>query len=245
MSELDYVSRIPRRIEYDDGVRRAFTPALIQGCVGWWSASLGVTKDGSNNISAVADQVGGHNAAEGTGANQQLWVASASNGMPAARGNADGARALLMTGAALSGSGTIVFAFTKSTRASTYMLRGASDQSSSIIENFSGNALEWFNNNGVDRATFSSNPAAGAHVVSVVQTDGSSCVGRYDGTQVFSITPTAAITSPTIIGNLSTLTNGSNGDWMQLAVFNRALQLPELNRYQKYLGFLYGIAVAG
>lgn len=58
-------------------------PTSIPGCLGWYRANLGITKDGSNKVSIWADQSGnGHHANQETGANQPLWQDAQINGHP-------------------------------------------------------------------------------------------------------------------------------------------------------------------
>jgi hypothetical protein len=64
----------------------AFSPAIISGCKVWLTADAGITKDGSDNVSAWADQSGvGNNATQATGANQPKWIDNVLNGKPVLR----------------------------------------------------------------------------------------------------------------------------------------------------------------
>lgn len=59
------------------------TPSLTN-MFAWWDATTGVTKDGSNRVSAWADQSGNSRTlSQGTGGNQPLWVSEAINGYDA------------------------------------------------------------------------------------------------------------------------------------------------------------------
>lgn len=61
----------------------AFNPTTISGLTVWLKADTGITKDGSNLVSAWNDQSGNNNHfAQATGANQPLYTASAQNGLP-------------------------------------------------------------------------------------------------------------------------------------------------------------------
>ncbi len=51
----------------------------------WLKADDGVTADGSNNVSAWADQTGNYTVTQGTGGSQPTYVASDINGKPALR----------------------------------------------------------------------------------------------------------------------------------------------------------------
>jgi hypothetical protein len=64
----------------------AFVPTDIGGCVLWLRSDLGVTKDGGNLVSLVADQsTAGNNATQPTGGNKPLWVANQLNTYPCIR----------------------------------------------------------------------------------------------------------------------------------------------------------------
>jgi hypothetical protein len=56
----------------------SFHPKQVRNLKLWYRADLGVTKDGSDRVSAWADQSGnGYNASQGTGSLQPLWVDNA------------------------------------------------------------------------------------------------------------------------------------------------------------------------
>ena len=59
------------------------TPTVPSGLQAWYRADLGVTKDGSNNVSQWADQSGnGVHLSQNTATAQPLWVANGFNGEP-------------------------------------------------------------------------------------------------------------------------------------------------------------------
>lgn len=61
-----------------------FTPDKVSGLKLWLKADAGITKDGSNLVSAWADQSGqGNNFSQSTGGAKPLYTASAQNGLPA------------------------------------------------------------------------------------------------------------------------------------------------------------------
>lgn len=61
----------------------AGAPALPTfGLIHNWRSDLGITKDGSDLVSAWDDQVGSINFSQGTGTNQPLWVDAVVNGHP-------------------------------------------------------------------------------------------------------------------------------------------------------------------
>jgi hypothetical protein len=60
-----------------------FVPTDIAGCQLWLKADAGITKDGSNYVSAWLDQSGNNNhAVQATGSAQPLWVDNQLNGKP-------------------------------------------------------------------------------------------------------------------------------------------------------------------
>lgn len=64
----------------------AWKPTDVAGCKLWLKADAGITKDGSDYVSAWADQSGnGNDASQGTGTNQPLWVDTQLNGKPVIR----------------------------------------------------------------------------------------------------------------------------------------------------------------
>jgi hypothetical protein len=61
-----------------------WNPMKIPGCALWLEADRGITLDGSNNVSAWADQSGnGRHAARATEAYRPAWVTNQLNGWPA------------------------------------------------------------------------------------------------------------------------------------------------------------------
>ena len=62
------------------------TPDLVTGLWQWLKADAGITKDGSNLVSAWADQSGGgRNVTQGTAGNKPLWVDAAYGSLPVIR----------------------------------------------------------------------------------------------------------------------------------------------------------------
>ncbi len=63
-----------------------FSPADLPNLALWLKADAGITKDGSNYVSAWADQSGnGNNATQGSGLAQPLWVDGVLNNKPVLR----------------------------------------------------------------------------------------------------------------------------------------------------------------
>jgi len=67
------------KVKLTGSTASCFTPTSITGCKLWLDATRGITKDGSNKVSAWADQSGlGNNASQGSAGNQPTWVAPTS-----------------------------------------------------------------------------------------------------------------------------------------------------------------------
>ena len=65
------------------GQAPGFLPSSLSGMKLWLRADMGVTADGSNRVSAWADQSGnGNNFTQGGGSSKPLYVASGLNGLP-------------------------------------------------------------------------------------------------------------------------------------------------------------------
>jgi len=61
-----------------------FSPADVAGIMFWYDAALGITKDGSDLVSAWADQSGNdYHLLQATDTNKPLWQADQKNGYPA------------------------------------------------------------------------------------------------------------------------------------------------------------------
>lgn len=215
-----------------------FSPSWLAGLVTWLRADLGVTSD-VNGVSAWADQSGnGHNYAQATNANKPTLVASAVNGRPGIKGDADGKRFVTNASAPAFGSAsTLVLVMTASSLASSY-LNGVG---AALIENFSATAVEWLN--GSDRFTFASSLTAGAHILTVTQTDASSLVGYLDGAQAFSHVPASALSGAAIrdlVGRNGA--NNTDGYELEFMQFSRVLSTDELTELTSYLKSRYSIA---
>lgn len=60
-----------------------FVPTQLSGCVFWLRADMGITKDGSNKVSAWADQTGnGHHHTNGVAAQQPTFTETGLGGRP-------------------------------------------------------------------------------------------------------------------------------------------------------------------
>lgn len=99
------------RVANNTGSGSSWSPSDLASLRGWWDFdSANVTKDGSGNISAVADLSGSAgDQAQGTGAFQPIWLSANRNGLDVAQFNSSH----FMTGvfdAAISGDFTVAVA---------------------------------------------------------------------------------------------------------------------------------------
>lgn len=79
-----YTATYPQRgfnveLRGDPADQETFDPSKLSTIKAWWSPEYGVTKDGSDRVSAWADKIGGHTVSQATSGNQPLWVANASS----------------------------------------------------------------------------------------------------------------------------------------------------------------------
>jgi len=66
----------------------SFDPLTISNMLAWWKADVGITKDGSNKVTAWADQSGNGNTLEQQAATAPTWTAATLNGLPVLAFNA-------------------------------------------------------------------------------------------------------------------------------------------------------------
>jgi len=57
-------------------------PYAVSGLVAWFDATIGVTKDGSNRVSAWSDRVNSHSISQAVGGSQPLYSATGFNSRP-------------------------------------------------------------------------------------------------------------------------------------------------------------------
>lgn len=69
------------------GKRSSFSLTSIASLVAWWEPDYGITKDGSNLVSAWKDKKADLTLAQATGSKQPLWVTNLLNGHAGVRGD--------------------------------------------------------------------------------------------------------------------------------------------------------------
>ena len=257
MSELDYISRIPRRIEYDDGIRRAFNPSLIAGCMGWWRSDMGITLN-VNKVVSWADSSGrGNTLSQGVDANRPVYNTNALNGRQTLSFSDASATVLSSSSADLAPSNVTMIVVARRTATQSIMFvggRGDTGNAGYWIGEETNDALEADFGNGASGVRPSGGAGSWPITTWFVFSSVFDSVKGYiykNGTQLASSPLTGSLgyaANPTFfLGNVTGLVagRGLTGDVAEVVVFNRALLLPELNRVHKYMGFLYGITVSG
>jgi hypothetical protein len=259
MSELDYISRIPRRIEFDDGIRRAFTPALIQGCVGWWRADMGITLNGSKIVQWSDSSGAGNHLTQGTDALRPTLNAGIVNGQPVASfSDASGTYLQSLAAGLAPGQVTMIGA-----------LRRTADQTIQFIGGRGNTGFDGYYLGTTGTDSLRSDFGNGAAAINPTGAAGSwplngwivaaSVFDNVNGTlysngvlrqQLALAGPLTYTQSPSTTFYLGQLTGliasrGLTGDIAECVVFNRGLQLAEIIRITKYMGSRYAIAVSG
>ena len=226
------------------GALNGWRPTQLSGCVLWLRADMGITKDGSDRVSAWADQSGnGNNLAQGTGANQPLFVAADSNfqNQPTVRLNGTSNR---LDNAALNLAQpfTVVACARSGTTAAAYR---------PLFDNISGTGDRYLmRRESVPADNFTC--YAGAHLYNAdtwpQQTkrrvagvfNGASSTNRLNDTASTGNPGAGAGAGGVRLGGDSTPTFFWLGEVAEVAVYTRALSTAELNTIFAYFSGRYG-----
>lgn len=202
----------------------------MAGLVFALQSDRGVTRTGGDGstVSSWRDQGRGVAAADGTDAERPTYQRAAGV-RPSIRGAL--AKRLDLSGVGgAPNAATFVMVHTRDTGTNTYWMSGTS-ANMGIIENFTANAVEWFNGGGTDRITITGTRTAGAHITAVTQSGPTGVINvYYDGALTNTkATAAAALLAPASLFNAVTLlTNGTNGDMFEFLYFNRVLSAAAL-----------------
>ncbi len=212
------------------------------------AADFGVTQSG-NAISAWLDQSSNARSfAQATTANKPTYVTNAygttvaggTPTLPAVRGNSDRARYLQSTAGSDPSTATLIAVFTKTALGSTYVLDNSASRQA-VIENFSGTSkVEWYDDGGVNRFTFTTSPSSGLNQYAVTMTGvAGTYTGYLNNSQVFSGTETLG---PLKIQGVLGLAGsaGTDGDLVQLRMFSSVLSAGDLTAQYNYLKQKWG-----
>lgn len=236
----------------------AFNPASISGLSVWLKADVGITKDGSNFVSAWADQSGsGNNFAQATGANQPIYSASVQNGLPVI--TFDGVNDFLTTAATptLGEYSTFIVAsrsvWANLTNAGiwghNFAASGLSGRAAGVV----GSAFNFWQNNelfscgngyGTAQTPYAVGPQGtlsnnSYHIISAGNGTANSFV-RLDRASVLRASTNAAVTSSATAMSLGTwyLAGSSdfwNGDIAEVLIYNSVLSAGNITNVENYL----------
>lgn len=232
-----------------------FTPYSIDGCKLWLRSDLGITKDGSNNVTAWADQSGsGNNATQWTALTRPTWQTNILNTYP---GILFGASSVLkcnslatamagfqkpsslffvLKSIVTEGSASFFNVFSISTTDANYML-GLADTTfyltASAIDDDSNST------SGVDNV----DPTGSFHYLSFVRSD-VSIVGYKDGTSRFTVDISELQTSTYdrgFIGGPAPGENSLQGHLIEVIGYDSALSTANRQAIEAYLATRYGL----
>lgn len=224
----------------------------------WVSADAGVTKDGSDLVSAWADQTPSSTESatnSDSTTTRPLWVSSGLNGMPVLRFDG-GDRLVNDRVSSIGGSAVTAFivanriAATSNTSTATFFSDGQAndfDNAGSFVlayEGFSGGtALQTFRGSGKSTAT---HPGNSSPYVFATVFDGANNTAYLNGTASTVVGSTGTFDIDNIaIGQRwqsSSYIYGYNGDVAELIIYDRALSGSERNAVGYYLQEKYGLA---
>jgi len=215
-----------------------FSPRAIPGLVFYVDASYITGLNDGDSVTTWSDLSGnGYDATQATAAKKPIYKVNIVNGKPIVRydGNDDEVEASFST---LAQPLTIGVVF----------IRGATGAERRIIDAGSGNVCAInITSTGIlqgNAGTALNIPtlAAGNHIV-IFQANGTSSIGRYDGSQVTGNAGTNSLAGITI-GASRLGVSYFNGDVAAVVVYNSAISAANISRLERYWSSHYGITLA-
>lgn len=195
------------------------------------------TLDGSNKVVSWTD-VTGHGNSPTPATTGPVGNVATQNGHHMARGDATAASRMNFpnTGVAFGASNTIWCVSTVG--AALGCLVGWTG-SLGLLTNHTFK-WEWFNNPNVQSFD---NSASGVHLMTAVQVDATSLVGYFDGTQVFSVTPTVALSGKSLLTLFSRSGNDlfSGADIGEVGLITSALGASDLASLNSQVKTFWGL----
>ena len=200
----------------------------------WFRGDLGITLNGAD-VSAWANQgsTGAVNdATQATPGNQPAYV---SGTYPGVSGVAASNKFLSLTSFAFGTAATIVVVCTAQSTQAGYVWAEGVGNIGLLSNHVATGDLEWFNN--PNRQKYVDDPTIGNRYRTVTkQSDGVSLVGRVNGTEAFSVTPTVGLSSISILGAASTApASPYRGIIHEVVVIKRVISASELASLETYL----------
>jgi hypothetical protein len=226
----------------------ATDPDTLTDLYRWFKSDTGITKDGSDKVSAWADQsgLGGGDATQATGANQPLWVASVLDGYPAIRFTAASSHRLNFTLSGIAGSAyTIILVTGRRTGSSPNYCFGAvttGTSNASLHLGWASGSAWGFRHFGNDIDVTVENYVANRfHIMShVLHTSIGRKVEAFDGTPNNTTSSTTTLGSIPGGGSLGHATGTFwEGDIVEVIVYTRALSFTERTGVRAYLNAKY------
>jgi len=207
------------------------------------TASIAIWLGVSNGfVTTWYDQSGNaRNLVQTTTDNQPLYVESGQNSKPILR--LDGINDSLTPSSTLThGAAASFFIVTTPTSGTEdYLIAGnASGSAPAIISRYSSRAFEWFNNS--DRQTLAT-VHSGFAILTVAQTDNVSLVGRYNGTQQFSVVPDIIVSGKTIgrIGAAIATVNNTSSDMGEIMIASSAWDITQSQEVESAANTYWGV----
>jgi hypothetical protein len=241
------------------GMLGKFNPLKIPGCALWLEADRGVTLDGSNNVSAWADQSGnGRHVSNANDAQRPAYIASAVNGRP---GLLFSNHLLTAVAFSLSSAFTMIAVF-KSTE-STDELIVEHGTNTNLVDGFflntsinsslsirrtnktgSNAAMNWGNTNAFLVATVSSN---GTQASNSLRLNGSALTLSDHGTPYD--LGISDVSNTFHVGARYNDAGGSLvapfiGSIVAIVLYNRAITISECQHIERLYGSKYGITIS-
>jgi hypothetical protein len=234
-------SRIARNL-YSSS--RDGTPVPLELGAAFWLDSYVPTTSASvpaNNASVPTwhDRVDNNNFTNATGSAQPTYLLN-DGGSPSLFASSGGSQYYAATQMVnYNTTTTLVAVAHPSTTSSAYLCAGSSTGNApAFIYGFVANTFEFYNT--PDRQTLGT-ATSGVHILAITQTDGTNLKGYFDGTQVFSVTPTIAFNGKRF-QNLFTSTGSTNfynGAAKSFMIFKRILSASELSYLFDYINRRY------
>lgn len=218
-------------------------PTDIAGCELWLDAGQGITKDGSDYVSAWADQSGNLNhATQGTGSNQPKWYDAQLNGLPTIY--FDGGDKLILTSTIDLTTATVFWVYKKLAAGGNFPVLGENSGfeysglwdfvTSSYLIVWNNAAYKYCNGGGntsyVTSELISDGTLANTHIYEngSLQTDGSSSGSpnylRFEA-----------------VGYRKYFDNYATGYLAEIIIYDTALGAPDRTTVEAYLNTKYGL----
>lgn len=231
---------------------KRFTPRRISTCRVWFDGSdpnNGVLPSSGSLIQTITNKgwATGVTCTQSTPLNQATYIANQYNGKGILR--TTGSQWYSVSGYTYNNNYTVFGVFIPGT-ASAYI--SSPNEIGAFITKFNNGSgvqnYEWYHDTvsvpTVDRGTFSTG-GTGMNIVELVQSDGVSCAGYFNGNAAFSFTPTESASGSSMAWLLAASSGGSwyTGDFAAFLIFNSNLSAAIRYNIRHFLGDYWGVSV--